>query len=158
MKRFTTIVCCIAFMIAGISLGYAPQIEAPGNQVAMAQPTMSGFEHLNEQLKANKEHYSTHASPIKDSINIRDSVVIKTKWKTRYRYAANHTEHRDIGTDLPAITPDSMPMKPMTNSMSGREEKPDENVDISKVPSIQLSVDGQVVYSSENDNHSAGEG
>lgn len=144
-------------MIAGISLGYAPHIEAPGNQVAMAQPTMSGFEHLNEQLKANKEH-STHASPIKDSINIRDSVVIKTKWKTRYRHAANHTEHRDIGTDLPTITPDSMSMKPMTNSMSGREEKPDENVGISKMHSIQLSVDGQVVYSSENDNHSAGEG
>ena len=58
---------------------------------------------------------------------------------------------------MAAITPDSMSAKPVNNDMLGREEYPKDSVVTSKVTSIQLTVDGKVVYS-KNDNHSGVEG
>ena len=50
-----------------------------------------------------------------------------------------------------------MPTKPVNNDMLGREEYPKDSVVTPKVTSIQLTVDGKVVYS-KNDNHSGVEG
>ena len=58
---------------------------------------------------------------------------------------------------MTAVTPDSLSAKPANNSMLGREEYPKDSVVTSKVTSIQLTVDGEVVYS-KNDNHSGVEG
>jgi hypothetical protein len=58
---------------------------------------------------------------------------------------------------MAAVTPDSLSRKPVNNDMLGREEKPKEGVVAPKAASIQLTVDGKIVYST-NDNHSAEEG
>ena len=55
---------------------------------------------------------------------------------------------------MSATTPDSLPSKPENIDMLGREEYPKDGVESSKGSSIQLTVDGEVVYS-KNDNHSA---
>lgn len=165
MKRITTIICCVAMMILGVATAF--QNFSPSSNSAMQAATTESTQlvwandsrstlPLDIQLDLDKR--LSHASS-KDSVRIRDSVVYvyKTKWKTRYKSVADRTAAREAGEHLTAITPDSLPNNPAITSTMGREEKPIEVVDVSKTPSIQLSVDGQIVYSS-NDNHSAEEG
>lgn len=162
MKRLTSIVCCLALMITGVSLVLYDRGHVPSNTIT-AQPVLQWAPNatgLPLDLRLSSDTGSYRETPIKDSINIIDSVrvVEKVRWKTRYKIVADHTEHREAGVNLTAVNPDSLPVNLASNSMSGREEKPDENMCSSKEHLIQLSVDGQVVYSSENDNHSTEEG
>lgn len=156
MKRLTTIICCVVFMIAGVAIAW-DDFKMPGNQNAIAQPVLPtvipGRMPLDLQLDLDKK--LSHESSIKDSIRIRDSVRItdKVRWKTRYKTVATRTIARDVGDHLTAVTPDSLPHAPTAISTLGREEQPNESVGVSKTPSIQLTVDGEVVYS-RNDNHS----
>ena len=162
MKRLTTIVCSICFMVAGICLGihdsdtHYNEIKA-GTTSQLMWNIPRGNVPLDLQLDLEKRQH--RASP-KDSINIVDSVrwVEKIRWKTRYKTVADRTAAREVGEHLTAITPDSLPSEPTINcTLVDREEQPSEVVDTSKVPSIQLSVGGKVVYSTD-DNHSTGEG
>ena len=87
-----------------------------------------------------------------------DTVYVdKIKWKTRYKLRTNRTEERNMGTHPAAVTPDSMPPVPMITRTLDREEQPSDSADYSKWPAIQLTVDGKIVYQSEDDIHSTGE-
>jgi hypothetical protein len=164
MKRFTNLLCCIALMIAGAGLAISNLKSLPQNTIASAtpyyRPTLPIVGNVLPPAYRCElgEKDSTSRATSKDSVNIRDSVrwVTKTRWKTRYRNAA-HITHCNTGNEMAAVTPDSLSAKPVNTDMLGREEHPKDNVGTSKVPSIQLTVDGEVVYS-RNDNHSGVEG
>ena len=164
MKRFTTVLCCIMLMVAGAGLAISNLKSLPQNTIAAATPyyrptpvIVGNTLPLDIQRDLNKKDSLSRATS-KDSINIIDSVrwVTKTRWKTRYRDEARITHH-DTGNEMAAVTPDSLSAKPVNNSTLGREEYPKDSVGTSKVSSIQLTVDGKVVYS-KNDNHSGVEG
>lgn len=160
MKQFTTMICCVCLMIAGISLAIWDNPMGKHQQLVAAPVPQWGANSLVPlDLKLNLDKGLSRESSIRDSVHIRDSVRIteKVKWKVRYKNVAARTVARDEGMHLAAVTPDSMPNAPsLNNSTLGREEQPKEIVDTSKVSSIQLTVDGKVVYS-RNDNHSAEE-
>lgn len=162
MKRLTTIICCVALMVAGIATAFQ-DMSLPGNQTALAQSTqlqwnVAGKLPLDLQLDLDKRQ-STNVTP-KDSINIIDSVrvVEKIHWKTRYKYTTDRTSAREVGQHPMAANPDSMLMNPTEISTLNREEQLSECVDSPKEPSIQLRVDGVIVYNSEDVIHSTGEG
>ena len=164
MKRFTTVLCCIMLMIAGAGLAISNLKSLPQNTIAAATPyyrptpvIVGNTLPLDIQRDLNKKDSESRATS-KDSINIIDSVrwVTKTRWKTRYRDDA-HITHHGTGNEMAAVTPDSLSAKPVNTDMLGREENPKDDVVTSKVTSIQLTVDGEVVYS-KNDNHSGVEG
>lgn len=163
MKRLTTIICCIAMMFAGISAAFMDYSPPSGKTMMAAtitqQPLMwsntNGRLPLDLQLDLDKR--LSHESPTADTIRVSDTVYVdKVKWKVRYKTVAARTTAREAGEHPAAVTPDSMSRAPAINSTLGREEQPNESVDTSKVPSIQLTVDGEVVYS-RNDNNSTGE-
>ena len=160
MKRFTTIICCVMLMIAGAGLAISNLKIKPQNTIAAAtpyyRPTLSIVGNTTPPAYRCElgEMDSESRATSKDSINIIDSVrwITKTRWKTRYRDAA-HITHHDTGNEMAATTPDSLSPKPANIDMLGREEYPKDSVETSKVSSIQLTVDGEIVYS-KNDNHS----
>ena len=151
-------------MIAGAGLAISNLKSLPQNTIAAAtpyyRPTLSIVGDAlppTYQCELGEKDSESRATS-KDSINIIDSVrwVTKTRWKTRYRDAA-HITHCDTGNEMAATNPDSLSAKPVNIDMLGREEYPKDSVETSKVSSIQLTVDGEVVYS-RNDNHSGVEG
>lgn len=163
MKRITTILCCVAMMILGVATAFQDFSPSSTNTIQAATTEQSPLAWVNNgsnvlplDLRLDSEKRLSKACLPKDSVTIRDSVVYiyKTKWKTRYKSVADRTAAREAGEHLVSVTPDSLPENPAITSTVGREEQPIEVVDVSKTPSIQLSVDGQIVYSS-NDNHSA---
>ena len=165
MKRLTTFICCIALMIAGAGLAISNLQVKPQNTIAAAtpyyRPTLSIVGNVSPpayRCELGEKDSESRATSSKDSVNIVDSVrwITKTRWKTRYRDAA-HITHCGTGNEMAAINPDSLSAKPVNIDMLGREEYPKDSVETSKVSSIQLTVDGEVVYS-RNDNHSGVEG
>lgn len=150
MKRLTTILCCMMFMVSGVFIALQ-NFSWPGHQTVNAQPpplqwAVHGKLPLDLQLDLDKR-LSTNESPnIRDSVVLRDSVVTKIHWKTRYKVVPSTKDTTPL-----TANPDCMAEK---DSALVREEQTKDTVGITKVPSIQLSVDGQIVYSSENDNHS----
>ena len=165
MKRLTTIICCICLMIAGAGLAISNLKSLPQNTIAAATPYYRPTTAIVGNVlppayrcELGEKDSVSRATFSKDSVNIIDSVrwVTKTRWKTRYRDSA-HITHRNTGNEMAAINPDSLPSKPVNIDMLGREEYPKDSVETSKVSSIQLTVDGEIVYS-KNDNHSGVEG
>ena len=164
MKRFTTILCCIALMIAGAGLAISNLKSLPQNTIAAATPyyrptpVIVGRTLPPAYRCELGEKDSESRATSKDSVNIIDSVrwVTKTRWKTRYRNVARIT-HNGTGNEMAAVTPDSLSAKPVNNNTLDREEHSKDSVVSSKGTSIQLTVDGEVVYS-RNDNHSGVEG
>lgn len=161
MKRFTTFLCCIALMIAGAGLAISNLKVKPQNTIAAATPYYRPVPAIvgrtlppAYQCELGEKDSESRATSIRDSINIVDSVrwITKTRWKTRYRDDA-HITHCGTGNELAATTPDSLSSKPVNIDMLGREEYPKDSVESSKGSSIQLTVDGEIVYS-KNDNHS----
>lgn len=130
--------------------------------VAAAQPLQwnvkPGTLPLDIQFDLDKR-LNNETPKTKDTVIIRDSVRIieKIQWKTRYKTIAERTAAREVGEHLAAVNPDSLSSEPTINSTLEREEKSSEIVDTSKVSSIQLTVNGKIVYS-KNENHSTGEG
>lgn len=163
MKQITTLFCCVCLMIAGISLAIWNNPVGHHQQVSAAQPLQWAVNKSNVlplDLQLSLDNGQHRETSVKDSINIVDSVrwVTKTRWKTRYKNVADRTTAREVGKHLMPVTPDSMLKNPTTiSTLEDREEQPNEAVDTSKVSSIQLIVDGNVVYS-KDDNHSAEEG
>lgn len=150
-------------MFAGISAAFM-DFSPTSNKTMMAatvpQSTLewntNGKLPLDLQLDLDKR--LSHETPIKDSINIVDSVrwVEKVRWKTRYKTVADRTTAREVGEHLAAVNPDSASRAPTITRTLEREEQPNEIVGVPKTPSIQLTVDGEIVYSRDV-NHSTEE-
>ncbi len=163
MKRLTTVILAVAFMIAGVAAAFM-DFSPPGNKTMMAatipQPVLqwntNGKLPLDLQLDLDKR--LSHESCTVDTIRMTDTVYVdKIKWKTRYKLRTNRTEERNMGTHPAAVTPDSMPPVPVITRTLDREEQPSDSADYSKWPAIQLTVDGKIVYQSEDEIHSTGE-
>jgi hypothetical protein len=146
MKRFTTVICSVCFLILGISLTYdkSPVKFKTGGLPVMASNVNSTLPFdvfmdriKNSQVKSDTVYLPEHT----DTIYLPGKTV--TKWKVRY--VSTHNK------------PQGSCISPMPNSVKSesmvREEKTKDIVDTSRVSSIQLKVDGKVVYS-KNDNHS----
>lgn len=164
MKRLTTVILAIAFMIAGVSAAFM-DFSPPGNKTLMAatlpqQPLVwnnNGAMPLDLQLDLDKR-LSREAPTVIESRT--DTVYVdKVKWKTRYRYKTvfDRTAAREVGEHMAAVTPDSLPHGPTIISTLDREEQPNDIVGTPNVPSIQLTVDGVIVYQSEDEIHSTEE-
>lgn len=163
MKRLTTVILAIAFMIAGVAAAFM-DFNPPGNKTMMAatipqsplQWNTNGKLPLDLQLDLDKR--LSHEACTPEVERVTDTVYVeKIKWKTRYKSRANRTEDREIGIHPAAVTPDSMPPVPIVTRTLDREEQPSDSADYSKWPAIQLTVDGKIVYQSEDEIHSTGE-
>ena len=162
MKRLTTIILAVAFMIAGVSAAFM-DYNPPSNKTMMAatipeplQWNTNGLMPLDLQLDLDKR--LSHETPTVEPERIVDTVYVdKIKWKTRYKTVAARTTAREVGEHLPAVTPDSMPHAPTIISTLEREEQPNDFEESPNGPSIQLTVDGVIVYQSEDVIHSTEE-
>ena len=162
MKRLTTIILAVAFMIAGVSAAFM-DYSPPSNKTMMAatipeplQWNTNGLMPLDLQLDLDKR--LSHETPTVEPERIVDTVYVdKIKWKTRYKTVAARTTAREVGEHMTAVTPDSMPHAPTTISTLEREEQPNDFEESPNGPSIQLTVDGVVVYQSEDVIHSTEE-
>lgn len=163
MKRLTTIILAVAFMIAGVSAAFM-DYSPPSNKTMMAatipeplQWNTNGLMPLDLQLDLDKR--LSHETSIKDSVNIIDSIryIDKVRWKTRYKTVAARTAAREVGEHMTAVTPDSLPHGTTIISTLDREEQPKDIVDQPNWPSIQLTVGGVIVYQSEDEIHSTEE-
>ena len=160
MKRLTTIILAVAFMVAGIAAAFM-DFNPPSNKTMMAAtvtPTVFKWD-LNKtrlplDLQLDLDNRLSHESSTVDTVRVTDTLYIdKIKWKTRYKTLAARTTAREDGEHLAPVTPDSMPTAPPNLCTPDREEQPGDYGAHSKWPPIQLTVDGEVVYS-RNDNHS----
>jgi hypothetical protein len=95
---------------------------------------------------------------MRDSINIIDSIrwVDKYRYRIKYKTVSDRTTAREAGEHPDGVNPDTLAGRTATICALEREEQPSDTVGTPKVPSIQLSVGGKVVYSND-DNHSTGE-
>ena len=165
MKRLTTIICCICLMIAGAGLAISNLNQLPQNTIAAANlpidrpvPVIVGSNSLPLDIQLDLDKRASEKRATSDTI-ASDSVLDKVKpvkQKARSKKRA-HITHSSPGNPLAAVTPDSLSSRPANKDMLDREEKSKENVVPSKGASIQLIVNGVVVYS-VNDNHSGVEG
>lgn len=162
MKRLTTIILAVAFMIAGVSAAFM-DYNPPSNKTMMAatipeplQWNTNGLMPLDLQLDLDKR--LSHETPTVEPERIVDTIYVdKIKWKTRYKTVAARTIAREVGEHMPAVTPDSMPHVPTIISTLEREEQPNDFEESPNGPSIQLTVDGVIVYQSEDVIHSTEE-
>ena len=162
MKRLTTIILAVAFMIAGVSAAFM-DYNPPSNKTMMAatipeplQWNTKGLMPLDLQLDLDKR--LSHETPTVEPERIVDTVYVdKVRWKTRYKTVAARTIAREVGEHMPAVTPDSMPHVPTIISTLEREEQPNDFEESPNGPSIQLTVDGVIVYQSEDVIHSTEE-
>jgi hypothetical protein len=162
MKRLTTIILAVAFMIAGVSAAFM-DYNPPSNKTMMAatipeplQWNTNGLMPLDLQLDLDKR--LSHETPTVEPERIVDTIYVdKIKWKTRYKTVAARTTAREVGEHIPAVTPDSMPHVPTIISTLEREEQPNDFEESPNGPSIQLTVDGVIVYQSEDVIHSTEE-
>ena len=162
MKRLTTIILAVAFMIAGVSAAFM-DYNPPSNKTMMAatipeplQWNTNGLMPLDLQLDLDKR--LSHETPTVEPERVIDTVYVdKIKWKTRYKTVAARTTAREVGEHIAAATPDSMPHAPTIISTLEREEQPNDFEESPNGPSIQLTVDGVIVYQSEDVIHSTEE-
>ena len=155
-------ICCVAMMFVAISAAFM-DYSPPSNKTMMAatipeplQWNTNGLMPLDLQLDLDKR-LSRETSTVEPE-RITDTIYVdKIKWKTRYKTVTARTAAREVGEHLTAVTPDSMPHAPTRISTLEREEQPNDTVGVSNMPSIQLTVDGVIVYQSEDVIHSTEE-
>ena len=162
MKRLTTIICCMCLMIAGAGLALAHLDQLPQNTIAAANlpvdrpvPVIVGSNSLPLDIQLDLDKKASEKRATSDTI-ASDSVLDKVKpikQKARSKKRA-HITHSGPGNPLAAVAPDSLSSRPANKDMLDREEQSKESVAAPKAASIQLIVNGVVVYSI-NDNHSA---
>lgn len=150
MKRFTTIICCLAFMVSGIALAVKSTGERFGRNTVMAATAplfYRGPLPLDLQLDLEKRQSN-------DTVVVHDSIYVKCNHKERVKVLK--PKHVTDTLYLPMFMPEPMASISVSNQFQGnREEKiPDELWIGSKPHNVTLTVDGQVVYKSENDIHS----
>jgi len=164
MKYVTTIICCIAFALAG---GFLAMSNSTGSSFAKHQTlsaaTLSPMEisKLPYDLQASlKQPVQMDSTVSRDTLYIHDTayvdrpqiLVIKTKF-SRVSSPARVTDYSWM-----MLTPKPTSVDTVSNKGAPvREEKAGEcDVGSSKESAIQLTVDGEIVYS-KNVNHSTGE-
>ena len=164
MKRLTTIICCVAMMFIAVSAAFM-DFEFHSNKTMMAatmpEPLQWNRAYENQlplDIQLNLDERLSHATPTTTEERTTDTVYVdRIKWKTRYKTIPARTVARNMGEHLAAVNPDSMPRVPMIISTPNREEEIGDFVGDPKSPSIQLTVDGVVVYQSEDETHSTEE-
>lgn len=152
-------------MIAGVGLAiHDMNTKSHLNEIHAGQPAplvwnIPNGDVLPLDLRLDSDKRQSTEPSVKDSINIIDSVryVDKYIWRVKYKTASDRTTAREVGEHPEAVTPDSLPVCPTTICALEREEQPRDTVGTPKVSSIRLIVDGETVYS-KDDNHSTGEG
>lgn len=169
MNRLVIGFLATAFMSAGVATAFM-DFSPPGNKTMTAatipspttvQPTVLQWNtnRMPLDLQLDLDKRLSHEASTVDTVRINDTIYVdKIKWKTRYKTVAARTAAREVGTHLACITPDTLPNGPTINSTRNREEQLRDSVGHSKWPSIQLTVDGQIVYQSEDEIHSEVEG
>lgn len=164
MKYVTTIICCLAFAFAGIGLaisGNNTEVSFSKHQTLSAA-TLSPMEiaKLPYDLRASmKDYVQTDPTIIKhDTIHDttyidRPQVLVINKKSSKVSSPKKVTDYAWM-----MLKPDHMFKDTVNNKGTpNREEKIGEcDVGSPKEPAIQLTVDGQIVYS-KNVNHSTGE-
>ena len=166
MKRLTTILCCMCLMIVGAGLAISHINQLPQNTIAAANmptyyrpvPAIVGSNSLPLDIQLDLDKKASKKRATSDTISSDSNLdkINTVKKKARSKKRA-HITHSSPGNPLAAVTPDSLSSRPANKDMLDREEKSKEGVVTPKVASIQLIINGVVVYS-VNDNHSAEEG
>ena len=149
-------------MFAAISAAFM-DYSPPSNKTLMAatmpaplQWNANSLVPLDLQLDLDKR--LSRETPTVETVRVVDTVYVdKIKWKTRYKTVSARTAAREVGEHMTAVTPDSLPHGPTIISTLDREEQPKDIVDQPNWPSIQLTVDGVIVYQSEDEIHSTEE-
>jgi hypothetical protein len=137
-------------MVSGIMMAIKGTDKHFGNNTATAAvPTYySGFKlPLDLQLDLEKRQS-------KDTVYVHDSIPIKCNHKERVKVLK--PKHVTDTLYVPMLMPEPMASMPVINKISGdREEYTPAKLWIGSKPhSVTLSVDGQIVYKTENDIHS----
>lgn len=159
MKHVTTILCSLAFLIAGWFLATTENGEfgfnkhqtlsaatLPDNQVSMLP--------LDVQLDLGKQVQITDTVKMRDTVYIdRPEVLVINPKRPKVNQPKGVT---DVAWMF--LNPGKSLSPPVSNQLiPDREEKTGEDkMSVSKTHDIQLIVDGQTVYS-KNDNHSTGD-
>lgn len=160
MRYVTTVICCLAFAIAGISLaihdnnsktfGFNKHQMLSAATVPDCQVKMLP---LDVQLDLGKRFSKTDTVTIHDTTFVdRPEVLVINKKSSRVRSLKKATVSNQ-GMFIPEQLSDSTVNNKGTPD---REEQTGEFVISPKEVSIQLTVDGVVVYSKDV-NHSTGE-
>lgn len=151
MKKFTTVICCVSLAIVGICMAISnspPGMSQNTISAATVNPLPLPFDLQLSQMKA-KGLFNQDTVYVNNS---RTDTVYVDRVKIKYK-----DKPTPVVPDEPSpqLIPDSVPRPSpilMDDSLKVREEKTLDRC-------IILSVDGKIVYSSKNDNHSAeGEG
>ena len=148
MKYVTTILCALAFAIAGISLA----IQEHESAVAFSHQTISAATvpsynlpelPLDLQLDLKNKYKTTDTVYVKQPT---DTVFVeKIKWakpKHKPEYAQARAALKRQGLDIPASEPDILANNP---AYGDREEHTPDTIGPPKA-SIILTVDGEEVY------------
>ncbi len=159
MRYVTSIICCLAFAIAGILLAIhdnnVKELALTKHQTLNAatlpviRPQMLP---LDVQLDLGKRFSKTDTVEIHDTFFVdKPQIIVINKKSSKVNSPKKATVY-----DKVKFTPELTLNNPVSNKgISDREEKTEEIVDSSKESSIQLIVDGKIVYS-KNVNHSTG--
>lgn len=146
--------------ISAAFMDYSP----PSNKTMMAATIPEPLQwnttpgKLPLDLRLDLDKRLSRETPTVEPERIVDTVYVdKIKWKTRYKTVAARTTAREVGEHMTAVTPDSMPHAPTIISTLEREEQPNDFEESPNGPSIQLTVDGVIVYQSEDVIHSTEE-
>ena len=146
MRYMTTILCTLAFLVAGISLAVQDNNNSPvfnHQTISAATVPMYSLPELPLDLQLDlKNKYKTT-----DTVYIPSDTIFveKVKW-VKSKHKAEHTTARAAlkrqGLDIPASEPDAL----VKNKVCGdREEYTPDTIGPPKA-SIILTVDGEEVY------------
>ena len=154
MKYVTTIICCLAFAFCGISLAITDnntKVSFNKHQTLSAA-TLPKLP-LDVQLDLGKK-VQIDPEVKRETIYVdRPQVMVINKKSSRVKSPEKVTDYAWM-----MVNPDQLSKGTVSNKgFPNREEKIGEcDVGSSKESAIQLTVDGQIVYS-KNVNHSTGE-
>ena len=159
MKQVTTILCCLAFAIAGICLAISENNDVTWKHQTINAATLPASQvsmlPLDVQLDLGKE-VQTNPTIIRDTDTVyidRPQILVINKKSSKVSTPKKVT---DVAWMM--LKPGCMSKDTVSNKDTPvREEKAGEcDVGSSKETAIQLTVDGKIVYS-KNVNHSTGE-
>lgn len=160
MKYVMTIVCCLAFAVAGVSLAISDNNTREGysKHLSLSAATLPTIQAralpLDLQLDLGMD-VQTDSTIIKhDTVFVdRPQVLVINKKSPKVNKPKGVTDYVWMFRTPPELSKDTVSNKVVL----GREENPkDVDVGVSNTSAIQLIVDGQTVYS-KNVNHSTGE-
>lgn len=162
MKYVTTIICCIAFAIAGGFLAMSNNAEVPfAKHQTLSAATLSPTEisKLPFDLRSSLKEGVQMGPTTNDTVYVHDTTYVDRPQVLVINKKSSKVSSPEKVTDYSWMMLTPKPTSISTVSNKGtpvREEKAGEcDVGSSKDPAIQLTVDGEVVYS-KNVNHSTG--